>query len=346
MANKLYSEESVQGIANAIRAVSGSTSTYKIGEMPEAIANISTGLDWSKIGYNTSGADKGLPIEIKNAFNYAKYIYDNWEELRVLSVPKYTGNKKMFLFPNVDITESGLYNAMFEGSNLLHIEPCIIGESTPTGTLNCSTMFKDTWIESVKVSTKTSTQNVNSTSMFYNCVNLASCELNFNSTNVTSMFNSCKSLTSITGTFDTAGANSFESMFADCQVIETIPTLDTSSCTSFRRCFTNCYELKTAPNWDLSHATNLGQMFWSCSKLENIPLYTLTAATTLQNMYQSTGDNLTNDSLNNILASCISATTYTGTKTIHYLGLSSTYDSIIPTLSNYNDFITAGWTII
>lgn len=343
--NRLYNETAVQDIANAIRSVNGSTDTYTISEMPEAISNISTGLDWSELNYDTSSEDKGLPLEIKNAFIYAKYIYDNWAELRERSVPKYTNNKKMFLFPNVDITENGLYNAMFEGSNLLHIEPCIIGEATPTGTLNCSTMFKDTWIESVKVSTKTSTQDVNSTSMFYNCVNLASCELNFNATNVTSMFNGCKSLTSITGTFDTTGANSFESMFSDCQVIETIPTLDTSSCTSFRRCLANCYELKTAPTWDLSHATNLGQMFWSDTKLENIPEYTLTAATTLQNMYQSTGNNLTNNSLNNILASCISATTYTGTKTLHYLGLSSTYDSVVPTLSNYNDFLAAGWSI-
>ena len=108
MANKLYSEESVQNIATAIRSVSGSTNTYNIGEMAAAIANISTGLDWSEIGYNTSGADKGLPIEIKNAFNYAKYIFDNWEELRAQYVPKYTSNKKMFIFPNVDISESGL----------------------------------------------------------------------------------------------------------------------------------------------------------------------------------------------------------------------------------------------
>ena len=41
MAKKLYDEASVQAIANAIRAKNGETSTYKIGEMAAAIADIS-----------------------------------------------------------------------------------------------------------------------------------------------------------------------------------------------------------------------------------------------------------------------------------------------------------------
>lgn len=345
MSNKLYNEQSVQNIANAIRSVNGSTDTYTISEMSAAVAGISTGLDWAQLGYDTTGSDKGLPAEIKNAFTYAKYIYDNWTELRALSVPKYTSDKKMFLFPKVDITESILYNAMFEGSNLMHIEPCIIGETTPTNVINCQTMFKTTWIEYAKITTKTSTQHVNSNNMFNGCNNLASCELNFISDNVSGMFTGCKSLTSITGNFDTSNATNFANTFEDCNVIENVPAIDTSASTTFYRCFHNCFALKTAPAWDLSSATNLSQMFWQDAALENIPEYDLSNATTLQNMYQNTGDNITNDSLNNILASCISATVYTGTKSLAYLGLSNTYDAIIPTLSNYNDFLTAGWII-
>lgn len=41
MAKKLYEETSVQAIANAIRAKNGETTTYKIGDMAEAIADIS-----------------------------------------------------------------------------------------------------------------------------------------------------------------------------------------------------------------------------------------------------------------------------------------------------------------
>lgn len=40
MAKKLYEETSVQNIADAIREKNGSTSTYTIGEMSEAISNL------------------------------------------------------------------------------------------------------------------------------------------------------------------------------------------------------------------------------------------------------------------------------------------------------------------
>lgn len=44
MAKKLYEETSVQNIANAIREKNGSTSTYTIGEMSEAISNLTGGV--------------------------------------------------------------------------------------------------------------------------------------------------------------------------------------------------------------------------------------------------------------------------------------------------------------
>lgn len=40
MAKKLYEEASVQAIANAIRAKNGSTATYKIAEMAQAVRSI------------------------------------------------------------------------------------------------------------------------------------------------------------------------------------------------------------------------------------------------------------------------------------------------------------------
>lgn len=44
MAKKLYEETSVQNIADAIREKNGSTSTYTIGEMSEAISNLTGGV--------------------------------------------------------------------------------------------------------------------------------------------------------------------------------------------------------------------------------------------------------------------------------------------------------------
>ena len=42
MANKLYDENSVKAVADAIRAKNGSTEQYKLADMPQAIENIQT----------------------------------------------------------------------------------------------------------------------------------------------------------------------------------------------------------------------------------------------------------------------------------------------------------------
>ena len=47
MAYRLYNEENIQKIANAIREKSESVSTYKVSEMSDAILNISAGIDTS-----------------------------------------------------------------------------------------------------------------------------------------------------------------------------------------------------------------------------------------------------------------------------------------------------------
>lgn len=40
--NKLYEETDIQNIANAIREKAGTTDTFKVSEMAEAVANIQT----------------------------------------------------------------------------------------------------------------------------------------------------------------------------------------------------------------------------------------------------------------------------------------------------------------
>ena len=58
---------------------------------------------------------------------------------------------------------------------------------------------------------------------------------------------------------------------------------------------------------------------------------------------------LTTNSLNNILAMCAGATNYTGTKSLSDVfgtSMGSVYPSAtIQALSNYQDFVDAGWTI-
>ena len=54
--------------------------------------------------------------------------------------------------------------------------------------------------------------------------------------------------------------------------------------------------------------------------------------------------NLSDNSLNNIMATCISATQVTDNKTLSRLGLSSSQIAKCKSLSNYQAFIDAGWS--
>ena len=55
---------------------------------------------------------------------------------------------------------------------------------------------------------------------------------------------------------------------------------------------------------------------------------------------------LTNESLNNIMQTCINLTHLgsTQTKTLNKIGLSQNQATICETLSNWDAFIAAGWT--
>ena len=54
---------------------------------------------------------------------------------------------------------------------------------------------------------------------------------------------------------------------------------------------------------------------------------------------------LTNDSLNNILSMCASATKINSSnRTLNYIGLTQNQANICKNLSNYSTFTAAGWT--
>ena len=53
---------------------------------------------------------------------------------------------------------------------------------------------------------------------------------------------------------------------------------------------------------------------------------------------------LSNESLNNILAMCTNATSYSDTKTLKIMQLTQQQAQICTTLSNYQAFVNAGWT--
>lgn len=317
------------------------TLTVKYDKVEMAIRKYSSPPEWSKIGYTAT------PSEVMSAFDYAKTIKDNWTYTSG-TIPKYTNDKRLFFFPNVNVDESLGYNAMFEASNLLHIEPITIGQGTPGGVVNCQTMFKGALIEEIEISAKTSTQHFNTDNMFNGCLNLKEAEINLISENPQAMFIGCKSLERVTGSLDTSTATNFSTMFEDCSsLLISPPDLDLTAATNLYRIFHNCTSLETIEAWIFSNVTNFQQAFWNCSSLKNLPLMALTAATNLSSMFQGTGSNLTEQSRDNLLRSLTSATSYTGTKTLAQLGFTSSMYTAASwqALTHYSDFTTAGWSI-
>ena len=145
---------------------------------------------------------------------------------------------------------------------------------------------------------------------------------------------------------DLTGVTSFYSMFYNCRHLISIPLLDTSNVTNMGQAFQQATALTEIPLLDTSNVTNISSAFYSCTSLMNVPKLNTSSVTSFQNTFRDC-PNLSDDSLKNILDMCIGATSYTGTKTLYYIGFrSGNYPATkIQGLSNYQAFIDAGWTI-
>lgn len=130
------------------------------------------------------------------------------------------------------------------------------------------------------------------------------------------------------------------------KMIKSVPKeITTGIANSLNYTFYNCSYLITLPLFDTSQIKTMASMCEGCSRLETIPIFNTSKVTSMKNMFKLC-DNLTNDSLNNIMQMCINATsTYTATKTLANIGLSSAQATICQELSNYQAFLDAGWTI-
>lgn len=122
------------------------------------------------------------------------------------------------------------------------------------------------------------------------------------------------------------------------------PQVSTTSTTLFREMFQDCTNLLSVAPIDTSNGEIFLKMFLGCTNLKDIPAFNLSKATSLTGMFTDCA-NLSDTSLYNILQSCISTTSaYTGTKTLVFLGMSSSYKTRVESLSNYQNFLNAGWT--
>lgn len=126
----------------------------------------------------------------------------------------------------------------------------------------------------------------------------------------------------------------------------TIPLLDTSNVTSMISMFANATNLLSVPLLDTSNVTNTGSMFQYCDNLVTVPILDLSSVTFMRYMFRYC-PSLSDTSLDNILQMCIGATSYSSTKTLAFLGLTSTDYPVnrIEALPHYSAFTSAGWTI-
>ena len=164
-------------------------------------------------------------------------------------------------------------------------------------------------------------------------------------TNMEDMFYNCKSLTTIS-LLNTSKVTNMNSMFQNCTSLTEIPLLNTSNVTNMGSMFANCTNLTEIPLLDTSKVTDMISMFANCISLTTIPLLDTSKVTSITGMDSMFADctSLSDESLNNILAMCKNATSYTGTKTLAYIGLSEEQATKCTTLSNYSAFTSAGWT--
>ena len=122
-----------------------------------------------------------------------------------------------------------------------------------------------------------------------------------------------------------------------------VPFIDTSNATSCAGTFNNCSNLLYVPKINTEKVTNMATMFNACSLLKNLPLLDTKNVTNMNNIVNWCA-NLSNESLNNVLKMCINATQYSQTKTLQAIGIKQNQISTIQGLSNYQDFLNAGWS--
>lgn len=140
------------------------------------------------------------------------------------------------------------------------------------------------------------------------------------------------------------GCTNLHNAFSGFLSLQSIDVFDTSKATDLGGLFRNCYSLISIPTLDTSNVTIFDGICFSCTSLVTVPIFNMINATSIIELYRGC-DSLSNESLNNIMASCLTITeVYTGEKTLKQIGLSKAQADTCKTLSNYTSFVENGWT--
>lgn len=103
-------------------------------------------------------------------------------------------------------------------------------------------------------------------------------------------------------------------------------------------------DIKSAPLFDTSNVTEMEYMYEGCTNLVDLPLYDTSNVTNFYNIVN--GCPLSNDSLNNLMLMAVNCDNehYIGDQTLRTFGLTKEQVQTCVTLSNYQAFLSAGWT--
>lgn len=179
--------------------------------------------------------------------------------------------------------------------------------------------------------------------MFNECKNLCEIPL-IDTSSVTSFrytFASCSNLTKI-ALLDTSKVTTMDSAFVGCKSLEEIPLFNTSSVTNMTNTFSGCTSLTELPQLNTDKVTDMNYMCSGCTNLVTVPVLNTSSIDTMGVAFENC-PNLSDESLNNIMQMCISATNVS-TKTLAYIGLTSDQATKCTTLSNWQACVSSGWT--
>lgn len=313
---------------NTTNAVYGNS--YKTAKTQLTLSN-SNELLPKKIAYGKNGVIEGNNdlITPNSSFNDTTAMlwtkiqmqYDEMEP-RVLTDDDKTIDTSIYCIPTkMDGTP------LYDTSNVTNMYKLLYG---------CSEL---TTIPLLNTSNVTTMQN-----MFTNCISLTKIPLLDTNgvTHMNNMFKNCTSLTTIP-LLDASSVTDMGGMFYNCTSLTTIPLLNTSSVLYMNSMFYGCTSLTEIPLLDTSNITTMQNMFYDCTSLTTVPLLNTSKVTNMSGMFYNC-TSLSEESLNNILAMCINATSYTKTKTLKVLSLTSSQATTCQSLSNYQAFTSAGWT--
>jgi len=276
-------------------------------------------IDWADVGYSSE------PSIITNydtkAHTTALDVLDKWSQYPKKSSSSFNNflytyyrdvnRNEIICYPIVDITgltSSTLFASAFNGMRGLKYIPKQI--LVNPGTANdLSTMFRYC----------SSLEEVDVTNL-----------IKSNVTKTAAMFNECWTLKTIKGltSANTGNVTDMSSMFKSTGLTSLdLSSFDTSKVTNFQSMF-DC-------------SANLGHINFG----NNFKMTSVTGSNALSSMF-GTNNSLDDETLNQILHILTTATNYTGQKTLSKLGFYSTSypQERWESLSNWQEFINAGWT--